>query len=117
MPQVRRGEVWFVDLDEPGMQGHEQQGYRPALVVSIDRFNLGPAELVVIVPMTTRVRVQVPLHVPIDPPEGGLKQSGSILCDQIRTIALGRFRHRTGTVSAPVMAAVEARLRALLALP
>ena len=41
-----RGEVWSVDLDP--VRGHEQAGTRPALVVSVDEFNEGPADLVVI---------------------------------------------------------------------
>jgi len=40
-----RGEIWLVDLNPT--RGHEQAGKRPALVVSVDLFNFGPAELVV----------------------------------------------------------------------
>ena len=41
-----RGEIWMVDLNPA--RGHEQAGYRPCLVVSVDLFNHGPAELVVV---------------------------------------------------------------------
>lgn len=47
-----RGEIWTADL-EPA-RGHEQGGQRPCLILSDDRFNQGPAGLVVILPLTTK---------------------------------------------------------------
>src|SRR5262249_57827983 len=79
----QRGEVWLADLD-PSF-GHEQGGRRPALVVSVDPFNAGLSGLVVVLPITSRIR-PLPLHVPVDPPEGGLRRSSAILCDAIRSI-------------------------------
>ena len=54
MAAPSRGEVWRVDL-EP-VRGHEQGRLRPALVVSNDILNHGPAELVTVVPITARGR-------------------------------------------------------------
>jgi len=45
-----RGDVWDLDLNP--IIGREQAGFRPALVLSVDLFNVGPAELVVTVPIT-----------------------------------------------------------------
>ena len=67
-----RGEVWVVELDPA--RGHEQRGTRPALVVSTDAFNNGPAGLVLVAPMTTRDR-RIPVRVRIDPPEGGVRET------------------------------------------
>ncbi|OYV95604.1 MAG: growth inhibitor PemK, partial [Planctomycetia bacterium 21-64-5] len=50
--QPVRGEVWTVNLDP--VRGHEQAGTRPALIVSVNRFNHGPAGLVVVLPITSR---------------------------------------------------------------
>jgi hypothetical protein len=36
-----RGEIWRVNLNPS--RGHEQAGIRPALIVSVDMFNHGPA--------------------------------------------------------------------------
>ena len=49
-----RGEVWDMNLDP--VIGHEQAGARPALVVSVDLFNEGPAELIVVAPITRTAR-------------------------------------------------------------
>ena len=46
-----RGEIWMVDLNSA--RGHEQAGVRPALVVSVDTFNHGPAGLAVVLPVTS----------------------------------------------------------------
>ena len=108
-----RGEVWLVDLDPA--RGHEQAGMRPGLVVSVDLFNRGPAELVVVVPLTTRAK-GIPWHVPVEPPEGGLEQKSFIKCEDVRSVAKERLTRRLGMVSAETLVAVEDRLRILLGL-
>ena len=112
-PTPRRAEVWTAALDP--VRGHEQGGRRPCLVVSTNRFNQGPTELVVLVAITSRIR-PIPLYVQIAPPEGGLQQPSAIMCDQIRTAARERLQRRLGQVTALTMAAVDSRLRDLLQL-
>ena len=112
-PMPRRAEVWIATL-EPVL-GHEQGGRRPCLVVSTDRFNQGPTELVVLLAITSRAR-PIPLYVLIQPPEGGLQHQSAIMCDQIRTAARERLLRRLGHVTASTMDAVESRLRDLLQL-
>ena len=58
-----RGEIWLADLSP--VRGHEQSGRRPCLVISVDYFNQSPADLVIIVPVTTRekgIRSPCPLE-------------------------------------------------------
>ena len=112
--QPSRGEIWSVDLDPT--RGHEQAGERPALVISTDTFNWGPADLVVIIPLTTTDR-GIPLHVRVQPSkQNGLERPSVILCDQLRSVSKQRFVKVLGKLSSPVMAQVEERLRALLQL-
>jgi mRNA interferase MazF len=113
-PRPRRGDVWFVDLNP--IRGHEQSGHRPAMVISADLFNRGPAGLVVVLPLTSSHR-DIPMHIPLDPPDGGVRQRSYIMCDQIRTISLERLLNRWGKVSYSVMADVEDRIATLLDLP
>ena len=70
MSAPARGEVWLADLNP--VRGHEQAGRRPVLVVSEDLFNQGPAGLAIVLPMTSTIR-NVPSHVPVSAPEGGVK--------------------------------------------
>jgi mRNA interferase MazF len=109
----RRGEVWLVNLDP--IEGHEQGGRRPGLVVSVDQFNSGPAELVVLLPISSKAK-GIPFHVTIVPPEGGLKRHSYIKCEDIRSVSSARLSRRYGHVSPETMDQVEDRLRILLAL-
>lgn len=111
MADPYRGEIWQVDLDPT--RGREQRGRRPALVVSADLFNTSPADLVVVVPLTTRGR-KIPLHVTIEPPEGGLKSTSYAMCENIRVVAKERLSDNWGMVERRTMRQVEERLRLLL---
>ena len=88
-------------------------GRRPALVVSTDRFNHGPAGLVVVLPITTRTK-GIPLHVGIEPPEGGVRETSFVKPEDVRSVSTERLRERWGAVSPRTLAAVESRLRVLL---
>ncbi len=113
MPQApSRGEIWDADLSPT--RGHEQAGTRPVLIVSTDAFNHGPAGLVFVLPLT-RTDHRIPLHVAVDPPEGGLTARSFILCDAIRSISKERLGPRPwGVVTPQTMARIEDCLRLLL---
>jgi mRNA interferase MazF len=108
-----RGEIWLVDFDPT--RGREQRGRRPALVVSTDPFNHGPANLVVVVPLTTRER-RIPMHIPLEPPDGGVRETSFAMCEMVRSVSTGRFVECWGTVERQTLALVEDRLRILLQL-
>jgi len=110
---LARGAVWYAELDPT--RGHEQGSPRPAVIVSANTFNAGPAALVIVCPLTTRDR-GIPSHVRIEPPEGGLRRRSFVQCDQVRTVSTVRLVSRFGDLSATSMAAIDARLRILLAL-
>ena len=109
-----RGEIWRADLD-PTI-GHEQAGTRPVLIISDDTFNHGPADMVVVLPLTRTGR-RIPLRIEIDLPEGGVTDRSYILSDAIRSISKDRLLDRPwGRVSGETMAVVEDRLGILLGL-
>lgn len=111
MSEASRGDVWSVNLDPT--TGREQAGTRPALVFSVDKFNHGPAGLLIVLPITSRNKGQ-PFHVEVTPPEGGLKLPSFIKCDDIRSLSKQRLKRFHGTVSVQTMAEVEKRMRILL---
>lgn len=113
MPEPSRGEIWLVDLNP--VCAHEQAGRRPGLVVSVDTFNHGPAGLVVIIPITTKVK-GIPFHVKVRPPEGGLDHTSFIKCEDVRSIAKERLVKQFGKIDEPTLGKVEDRLRILLGL-
>lgn len=108
-----RGEIWDVSFDPT--VGREQAGARAALIVSVDLFNEGPAELVVAIPVT-RMRRGVRWHVRIARPEGGLVAESFIQCENVRSISKARLKRRRGRVSEATIQEIEDRLRILLGL-
>ena len=107
----RRGELWFANLNPT--QGREQAGHRPVLILSDNRFNTSGAELVIVLPVTSRPRTY-PSRVAIVPPDGGVKTASYIICEQIRTISVARLGKRIGAVNPKTMAGVESVVRMLL---
>jgi mRNA interferase MazF len=108
-----RGEIWMCNFDP--IRGHEQAGSRPALILSADLFNQSPADLVIVIPLTSQPK-QVRSHVPVEPPEAGLKRRSFIKCEDIRSVSKQRLGKRWGVVSAQTLRAVEDRIRVLLQL-
>ena len=113
MTAPKRGEIWLVNPDPT--QGREQAGKRPALVVSADLLNSIPAELVIVLPITSKDR-GIRSHVRIEPPEGGLKAISFARCEDVRSVSVSRLMKRWGQVSRPTMTDVEDRLRILMEL-
>ena len=113
MPEFSRGEVWLLDLDPT--VGHEQAGTRPALVISENIFNHSGAELIIVVPITSKER-KIRSHVPIEQGDGGLPQVSFAKCEAVRSVSKARFIKKYGRVSRPTIEAVEQRLRFLMAL-
>jgi len=111
MAEPRRGELWLANLNP--VRGREQAGRRPVLVLSVDAFNAGPADLVVVVPITSTLR-DIPLHVIVRKGDGGVRNDSAILGEAIRSISKDRLISRWGAVSMEVMVEVEDRLRILL---
>ena len=111
-PQFFRGEIWEADLNPT--RGREQAGLRPVLIVSDDRFNLGPLDMAIVASLTSTLR-SWPTRVLVTPPEGGLRIASEIQCDQLRTIDITRLLRPYGAAVAPAtMERVAAILRILL---
>lgn len=113
MKNPARGEIWTVDLNPP--RGREQSGIRPALILSVNRFNESLADLVIAIPITTKKK-GIPLHVKIEPPEGGLKLESFIKCEDIRSISKERLIQNVGSVSLETLNEVENKIKLLLGL-
>ncbi len=75
----KKGDIISVTFDP--QSGHEQQGRRPALVLSNYLFNKATS-LAIVCPLTTMDR-KIPFHLPI--PDGS-KVTGFIMMEQIKSI-------------------------------
>ena len=106
-----RGEVWYADFDP--VVGHEQGGTRPGLIISHARLSASPAELVIALPITS-IDKGMPSHVCVHPPEGGLRFTSFIKCEDIRSISKQRLGRHMGEVSDDTMERVDLILRMVL---
>ena len=113
---VQRGEIYFVNLNP--VQGREQAGRRPVLVLSVDAINRLP--LVVTVVVGTKgenVTRDYPTNVRVSTAESGLPLETVFLCFQLRSLDSGRFAGpAAGKVSGAVLEKVETAVRHCLGL-
>ena len=91
MIKPKQGEIILTDFDP--IRGHEQSGYRPALVVSNTVFNTA-SNLILVCPVTNTNRKKA-----MDIPLKGTKTTGYVLCEQIRAVDLfDRGYKQTGDI-------------------
>lgn len=113
---VKRGEIYFVNLNP--VQGREQAGSRPVLVLSIDAINKLP--LVVTVVVGTKgdnISRDYSTNIRVSPTESGLPMETIFLCFQIRSIDSKRFPiNPAGRLSDDVMKKIEDAVRYSLGL-
>ena len=76
---VKQGDIIKVSFDPNS--GHEQAGYRPAMVVSNNEF-MKRTKLAIVCPITNTDN-SFPLHVPLDK---RTSTTGVILCEHVRTL-------------------------------
>ena len=76
---VKQGDIIKIKFNP--QQGHDQAGYRPAVVISNDFFN-EKARLAIVCPITN-TNNRFPLHVQLD---DKTQTTGTILCEHIRTL-------------------------------
>jgi len=106
-----RGELWMVDLD-PTI-GREQAKKRPCLIFSTNLFNRCPAELSIVIPLTSKDKKN-PLHITIPPTGNGLSVKSFALCEQIRSVSHNRFDKFLGIVREEIMHEIEYVVKTLL---
>ena len=83
---VKQGDIIKTDLD-PTI-GHEQAGYRPAVVIN-NAFHSRASNMILICPVTNTDRGS-PLHVKLE----RLTTTGFVMCDQIRSVDLKERKYK-----------------------
>ena len=77
--------------------------------------NVGPGGVVIVIPMTTVYR-GLPLHIEIEPEDSGLDEISYAKCEDVKSVAIERMMHRSGSVSPVVLDHVRQVLRYLFEL-
>ena len=108
-PNIQRGEIYYIDLSPT--QGSEQGGLRPCVIVQNNKGN-EHAPTTIVVPLTTQWKKRLPTHAFV---REGTKLSLA-LCEQVRTVDMGRLKDCIGKCSAHTMEQIDFALRISLGL-
>ena len=113
MPLALRGDVFMANL-EP-VEGSEQGGARPVVVVSRDAINkFSPVVVICSITDAANKKKTYPSHVKVQAGQGGLRLDSIILGEQVRAISKTRLRQQLGKFDRQVMASVDAALKIAL---
>jgi len=95
MATILRGDIWWGALDP--VQGHEQAGTRPVLIISHDVFNARSGTVIALAMTSQAPSAGYPLTYLL--PDGTLPQRSWVKISQIRTLSVERLRNRVGHVT------------------
>jgi len=102
---IKRGEVYIVNFDP--VIGSEISKSRPALVLQNDVANCySPVTIVAAISSYPGGRIY-PTEVLINPPEGGLSETSTVLLNQIRTIDKRRIVKKIGVLNSKTIEEVD----------
>ena len=113
---LQRGEIYFVNLNP--VQGREQAGQRPVLVLSINAINRLPLVATVVVGTKgENIPWDYSTNVRVAPADSGLPVETVFLCFQIRSLDPRRFPPTpVGRLSGRILEQVEQAVRYCLGL-
>lgn len=112
---VRRGELWWADLDEPS--GSTPSYRRPVLVVQNDAFNVSRIRTVIVVVITSNLRLlDAPGNVLLPAHASGLPKDSVANVSQIITIDREMLSERVGSLDATTLVAIGRGMRLVLQL-
>ena len=103
--------MWQVQFSPT--RGSEQDGSQPALIISVDKFNKGPADLVIVIPITHTNR-DIASHIQVHATEAGLDSETYIMVEAMRSISKERLLTYRGSLNAATVASVERIICVLL---
>lgn len=108
---MNKGEIWLVEI--PVINGHEQTGMRPALILTDT-----PANIAVVVPFTSNVQaLRFPFTLEIKPnTRNGLESLSIALVFQIRAIDKKRLKKKIGDLEDSKIKELDGMLNKLLQL-
>jgi mRNA interferase MazF len=112
---VERGQVWWADLGAP--DGSEPGFRRPVLVVQSDAFNRSRIRTVIVVVLTSNLRLlDAPGNVLVPAKASGLPKDSVANVSQIITLDRDFLTDAAGRLRGRLLSSVDAGLRLVLAL-
>jgi len=108
-----RGEIWWAEFGIP--YGSETGYSRPVLIVQDDSFNESRIKTIVVLPLTTNMRLlDAPGNVLIQKKESKLTDDSVIIVAQLYAIDRERFKKKVSKVTKEIMLQVEIGIKLVL---
>jgi mRNA interferase MazF len=108
-----RGEIWWAEFGIP--YGSEIGYNRPVLIVQDDSFNESRIKTIVVLPLTTNLRLlDAPGNVLLRKKESKLLTDSVIITAQIYAIDRSRFKERISKATKEIMEQVETGMKLVL---
>ena len=108
-----RGEIWQAEFGIP--YGSEIGYNRPVLIVQDDGFNESRIKTIVVVPLTTNLRLlDAPGNVLLRKKVSKLKDDSAIIVTQLYAIDRGRLKEKITKVTKEIMEQVEIGMKLVL---
>jgi mRNA interferase MazF len=112
---VERGQIWWADLDEP--RGSEPSFRRPILIVQDDAFNRSRIRTVIVVVLTSNLRlVDAPGNVLLPAKASGLPKDSVANVSQVITLDRNFLAEPAGRIRGRMLGDVDNGLRLVLGL-
>lgn len=108
---MRQKEIWWADLNP--VQGSEQRGKRPVVIVSGNTMN-DHLEIGIICPLSSKIKNFAGCVVVKKDNLNGLDQDSEIISFQIRTISKSRLINKIGQITDDELRQVKAGLNEVL---
>ena len=108
--RILRKEIYWADLNP--IQGKEQGGIRPVLVISKNIFNQCSGTTVILAITSVKPKVKYPLVLELDC--ASLPKRSWVKITQIRTISNNRFGDRIGQIDASQIKEIVAAINDLI---
>ncbi|MEG1501482.1 MAG: type II toxin-antitoxin system PemK/MazF family toxin [Clostridiales bacterium] len=98
---IKRGDIYFAQLNP--VQGSEQGGCRPVLIVQNDIGNMHSPTTIILAITSQIDKARLPTHVELSKIESGLDLDSVVLAEQIRTIDKGRLKQKAAHLEPQTM--------------
>ena len=103
--KVQKNEIYYADLNP--VQGSEQGGIRPVLIIQNDIGNKASPTVIIAAITSKGKKKELPTHVTIKLEEGSLPKESMAMLEQIRTIDKDRLIKYVGRIDTGSANAIE----------
>src|SRR5690606_37262778 len=108
---MKQGEIWETYFDP--VEGQEQAGRRPAVIISGNTMN-NNLNLVVVCPLTSKIHNYKGNPIVNSSVQNGLKKDSEILLFQVRSIAKKRMLKKIGTLEPKIIDEIHKTLQKIM---